>query len=64
LPIHSTSHPEYDGTTAGVIAKEVAEAVSDPTLTLTPAQARAVYEKAELRMRGLIIAGTWMPRLR
>lgn len=64
LPIHSTNHPEYDGTTAGVIAEEVAEAVSDSTLTLTPAQARAVYEKAERRMRGLIMDGTWMPRLR
>jgi hypothetical protein len=64
LPIHSTNHPEYDGTSTGVIAVEVAGAVSDSTLTLTPAQARAVYEKAERRMRGLIMDGMWMPRLR
>ena len=32
--------------------------------TPTPAQARAIFEKVALEMKGQIIAGTWMPKLR
>jgi hypothetical protein len=63
LPIHSTSHSNYDGTTTGEIIEGVTETTSDSTLTLTPAQALAIYKKVELEMRERIMALEWWPRL-
>jgi hypothetical protein len=60
LPIHSSSHSNYDFRTGGEIIKARAIYAS----TLTPAQARAVFEKVELRMEGLIMGGEWWPKLR
>ena len=61
LPIHNSSHPNYDWEVRGAILIERAEYSEE---TPTPAQARAIFEKAALEMKGQIIAGTWMPKLR
>ena len=59
LPIHSSSHPNYDLWTSGEIIMEQ-ENYGD---TLTPVEARAIFEKVEKYMKRLILARTWMPRL-
>jgi hypothetical protein len=60
LPIHSSSHNDYDAMTLGKIIIERAK-YGD---RLAPAQARAIFETVSTKMRTLIIEGTWMPRLR
>jgi hypothetical protein len=32
--------------------------------TPTPAQARAIFEAVAIKMRGQILTGAWMPKLR
>lgn len=59
LPIHKSSHSDYDATTLGEIAIERARYEGTPT----PAQARAIFENVSAEMRKLILAGRWMPRL-
>jgi hypothetical protein len=61
LPIHSSNHRAYDFETLGeiIIAKE-----NYGERTLAPAEARAIFEAVALRMRGRILAGDWMPKLR
>jgi hypothetical protein len=61
LPIHSSNHPEYDAETLTEIFKEKAIYYDR---TPTPAQARAIFEKVAALMKGRIIAGKWMPKLR
>jgi hypothetical protein len=61
LPIHNSNHRAYDFETLGEIIK--AEAAYDGR-TPTPAEARLIFETAALRMRGRILAGEWMPKLR
>lgn len=60
LPIHNSSHPKYDGMVWGKIVIEKVEHGGEP---LTPVQARAIFEKVALEMRGQIEGGQWMPRL-
>jgi hypothetical protein len=62
LPIHSSNHPKYDFEALGKII-EAEEIYYQPTPP-TPAQARAIFEEVALSMRGRIIAGEWMPKLR
>ena len=59
LPIHSSSHPNYDLWTSGEIIMEQENYGN----TLTPIEARAIFEKVEIYMRRLIVARMWMPRL-
>ena len=61
LPIHSSSHKAYDYETLGEIIEQTAIYNGR---TLTPAEARAMFETVALRMRGRILAGEWMPKLR
>jgi hypothetical protein len=59
LPMHSTSHSNYDGRTVGEIIEAVMKTTSDSKLTLTPPQALAIYKKVELEMRKRIMAREW-----
>ena len=61
LPIHSSSHSNYDKIAHGVIVMVEAQ-YGDAAPT--PARARAILEEAARRMTRLIKAGTWMPKLR
>jgi hypothetical protein len=61
LPIHSSSHSAYDLETLGEIIEQKA---SYDGRALTPAQARAIFEKVAKIMEGRIRAGKWMPKLR
>ena len=60
LPIHNSSHPNYDWEVRGVFLIEQAKYGKE---TATPAQARAIFEEVALEMKRLIIAGTWLPKL-
>jgi hypothetical protein len=60
LPIHNSSHPNYDWEVRSLILAEKAKYGEE---TLTPAQARAVFEKVAKEMEGQIRTGRWMPRL-
>jgi hypothetical protein len=61
LPVHNSNHPDYDEETLTEIFKERAIYYDR---TPTPAQARAIFERVAARMKGRILAGEWMPRLR
>jgi hypothetical protein len=61
LPIHSSSHRDYDAIVRVEIALEREKYGNEP---LTPVQARAIFEKVAGKMRTLIETGTWMPRMR
>jgi hypothetical protein len=60
LPIHSSSHREYDEQTLTEIFEEKAIYYDR---TPTPAQARAIFEKVAKIMKRSIVTGEWMPRL-
>jgi hypothetical protein len=61
LPIHSSSHRDYDAMVRVEIALEKANYGNGP---LTPAQAHAIFEKVAANMRKSIETGKWMPRMR
>lgn len=60
LPIHNSSHPNYDLRAAGEIIEET---TIYGTRTLNPAQALAIFERAAESMRGRILKREWWPRL-
>lgn len=61
LPIHDSSHPTYDKIALGFVLLQKAKYGEE---TPTPAEARAIFEAAAMKMRGQIMTGTWMPKLR
>ena len=61
LPIHNSSHPNYDMVVRGVITMEKAKYGNG---TPTPVQARAIFEASAMEMEGSIMTGRWMPKLR
>jgi hypothetical protein len=62
LPIHNSSHSEYDLTVLGEIVIEEEKYHDIPTMT--PTQARAILEKVAKEMERQIRTGRWMPKLR
>jgi hypothetical protein len=61
LPIHNSSHPQYDAIVWGRIGVEMAKHAKEP---LTPVQARAILETVAGEMRKSIETGEWMPKMR
>jgi A nuclease family of the HNH/ENDO VII superfamily with conserved AHH len=61
LPIHDSSHPTYDKIALGFVLLQKAKYGEE---TPTPAEARAIFEAAAMKMRGQIMTGAWMPKLR
>jgi hypothetical protein len=62
LPIHNSSHSEYDLTVLGEIVIEEEKYHDVPTMT--PTQGRAILEKVAKEMERQIRTGRWMPKLR
>jgi hypothetical protein len=62
LPIHNSSHPNYDLVVRGEIIEEEEKYHDIPTLT--PMQARAIFTEVEIKMEGQLRSGRWLRRLR
>jgi hypothetical protein len=61
LPIHDSSHPNYDVVVRGEILMKKAKYGNG---TPTPVEARAIFEEVAKEMELQIRSGRWMPKLR
>jgi hypothetical protein len=61
LPIHNSSHSNYDRVVRAEISMEKAKYGNK---TLTPTEAHAIFAAVELEMEGQLRSGRWLPRLR